>query len=116
MVGGEIYVRKIPSMKVTDIARAIAEHARHEIVGVRPGEKLHEQMIGSQDAPYTYEYADYYKILPAIHEWSGDPARINGGKKVAPDFTYCSDNNPEWMTIEALRDWIRHNGSRIGKA
>lgn len=115
MVGGEIYVKKIPSMKVVDIARAVAPHAHQEIIGIRPGEKLHEQMIGADDAPYTFEYSDHYKILPAIHEWSLDPARINDGVKVRPDFLYCSDNNPEWMTVEMLRRWIEQNQTRIGQ-
>ncbi len=115
MVGGEIYVKRIPSMKITDIARAIAPEARHEIIGVRPGEKLHEQMIGVDDAPYTYEYPGHYKILPAIHEWSSDPARINDGVRVAADFSYRSDNNPQWMTPEALRAWIEENRDRIGR-
>ncbi len=115
MVGGEIYVKKIPSMKVTDIARAVAPEARHEIVGIRPGEKLHEQMIGYEDAPHTYEYDDYYKILPAIHNWSVDPTRINGGTKVSPEFTYRSDNNADWMTLGALRTWIEQNRDKIGK-
>ncbi|TCV84256.1 UDP-N-acetylglucosamine 4,6-dehydratase (inverting) [Sulfurirhabdus autotrophica] len=114
MVGGEIYVKKIPSMKVTDIARAVAPDAHHEVVGIRPGEKLHEQMLGTEDALHTYEYPDHFKILPAIHNWSNDPARINGGKKVAEDFTYCSDNNAEWMSVEALRTWIEHNRNKIG--
>jgi len=115
MVGGEIYVKKIPSMKMTDVARAIAPNASHEIVGIRPGEKLHEQMIGIEDALYTFEYADYYKILPSIHNWSQDPKRINGGKLVAPDFTYCSDSNTDWMSIETLRVWIEQNIENIGK-
>lgn len=115
MVGGEIYVKKIPSMKVTDIALAVAPEARHNIVGIRPGEKLHEQMIGVEDALHTYEYSDYFKILPAIHQWSSDPERINGGVKVASDFTYASDTNPEWMSIEALRDWIGQNRGKVGK-
>jgi UDP-N-acetylglucosamine 4,6-dehydratase/5-epimerase len=115
MVGGEIYVKKIPSIKMTDVARSIAPNAGHEIIGIRPGEKLHEQMIGSEDAPHTYEYADHYKILPAIHNWSQDPLRINGGKLVAPDFTYCSDNNTDWMSIETLRAWIEDNRDKIGK-
>jgi len=115
MVGGEIYVKKIPSMKVTDIARAIAPDARHDVVGIRPGEKLHEQMIGSEDVHYTYEYPEHYKILPAIHNWSADPARIGDGQKVAPDFTYCSDNNPDWMSIETLQAWIKQNSDRVGK-
>lgn len=115
MVGGEIYVRKIPSMKVTDIACAVAPAARHEIVGIRPGEKLHEQMVAAEDAPHTYEYADHYKILPAINNWSQDPVRINEGRPVAPDFTYSSDNNPEWMSIEALTAWIGQNREKIGR-
>lgn len=114
MVGGEIYVKKIPSMKVTDIANAISPNSKHEIIGIRPGEKLHEQMISAEDAPHTYEYDGYFKILPAIHEWSQDPARINGGKLVSPDFSYTSDNNMEWMSIESLREWVTLNRSKIG--
>lgn len=114
MLGGEIYVKKIPSMKITDIAQAVAPASRHEIIGVRPGEKLHEQMIGFEDAPYTYEYDEHFKILPAIHGWSNDPYRINGGTLVSPDFTYCSDNNSEWMTVEDLRVWIEANRAKIG--
>lgn len=115
MIGGEIYVKKIPSMKVTDIAQAVAPDAQHEIIGIRPGEKLHEQMIGLEDAPHTYEYQDYYKILPAIHQWSEDPNRINNGVKVNPAFTYSSDNNPEWMSINVLRNWIAQNQEKIGR-
>ena len=114
MVGGEIYVKKIPSMKVIDIAQAVAPTARHEIVGIRPGEKLHEQMIGTEDAPYTYEYPEHYKVLPAIHNWSSDPIRINDGVLVRPDFTYSSDNNPEWMTSDSLRAWIKKYLTTIG--
>jgi len=115
MVGGEIYVKKIPSMKVTDIARAVAPDARHDIIGIRPGEKLHEQMIATEDALHTYEYADHFKILPAIHNWSQDPKRINDGKKVTPNFTYCSDNNPDWMSTDTLRAWIEQNREKVGK-
>ena len=61
MKGGEIYIKKIPSMKVTDIAKAVSEDVKQEITGIRPGEKLHEQMIGIEDAPYTYEYPDHFK-------------------------------------------------------
>jgi UDP-N-acetylglucosamine 4,6-dehydratase/5-epimerase len=115
MVGGEIYVKKIPSMKISEIAEAAAPGARHEIVGIRPGEKLHEQMIGIEDAPHTYDYSDYYKILPAIHQWSDDPARINGGIKVAAEFNYRSDNNADWMSVQSLKDWIELNREKIGK-
>ena len=115
MVGGEIYVKKIPSMKVTDIAKAIAPAAEHEIVGIRPGEKLHEQMIGIEDAPHTYEYSGHYKILPAIHNWSSDEARINDGIPVGHDFNYSSDNNKEWMSIDTLLTWIKKNREKVGR-
>ena len=115
MVGGEIYVKKIPSMKMTDVAVATVPHAIHDIIGIRPGEKLHEQMVGQEDAPHTYEYAEHYKVLPAIHNWSHDPKRINGGLLVPPNFTYSSDNNTEWMSIASLRTWIEQNRHRIGK-
>ena len=115
MVGGEIYVKKIPSMKMSDVALATVPNALHDIIGIRPGEKLHEQMVGQEDAPYTYEYAEHYKVLPAIHNWSLDPKRISGGRLVPPNFTYCSDNNTEWMSIASLRTWIEQNRSRIGK-
>ena len=115
MVGGEIYVKNIPSMKVTDIARAVAPDVRQDIVGVRPGEKLHEQMIGFEDALYTCEYKDYCKILPAIYKWSEDPERINGGGEVAPDCTYCLNSNVDWMSLETLRDWIRQSRDKLGK-
>lgn len=114
MIGGEIYVKKIPSMTITDIAKAVAPDAVHQIVGIRPGEKMHEQMIGPEDAPHTFAYPEHYKILPAIHNWSRDPERINEGRQVAPDFTYSSDNNTEWMGVAALRRWIDANRSKIG--
>ncbi len=114
MKGGEIYVKKIPSMKVTDIASAISNTAKQVEVGKRPGEKLHEQMIGGEDAQYTYEYPDYFKILPSINAWHHDPERIKDGIKVDDDFTYCSDDNKEWMTVETLKKWIDKNQKYIG--
>ena len=114
MVGGEIYVKKIPSMTLLDIAKAVEPTAKLNIVGIRPGEKLHEQMIGEEDARYTYEYDGYYKILPAIHSWSEDSARINGGILVPLDFTYSSLNNPVWMSVDELRGWIKNNKEKIG--
>ena len=114
MVGGEIYVKKIPSMKVTDIARVVAPDARHEIVGIRPGEKLHEQMIGIEDAPFTYEYDEHFKILPAINNWADDPVRIKQGRKVTEDFVYTSDLNPDWMGEPALAEWISAHREKIG--
>jgi UDP-N-acetylglucosamine 4,6-dehydratase (inverting) len=107
MVGGEIYVKKIPSMKLVDIAQAVSETAKQEIIGIRPGEKLHEQMIGVEDATFTYEYKNHFKILPQIHEWAVDPYRIKDGVSVRESFSYLSDNNTEWMTIEELKMWIK---------
>ncbi|MDC0863390.1 UDP-N-acetylglucosamine 4,6-dehydratase (inverting) [Candidatus Pelagibacter sp.] len=115
MSGGEIYVKKIPSMKVTDIARTIAPNSKFEIIGIRPGEKIHEQMIGEEDSYTTYEYSDYFKILPQINEWGKDKKRIRNGRKVKKGFTYSSDNNSHWMTKSELRTWIKNNKDYIGK-
>jgi UDP-N-acetylglucosamine 4,6-dehydratase/5-epimerase len=114
MKGGEIYVKKIPSMKVIDVALAVNENTKQEEVGIRPGEKLHEQMIGIEDALYTYEYPGYFKILPSINDWAKDEARIGDGIRVPEDFTYTSDNNKEWMKISELQDWIESNKKKIG--
>jgi FlaA1/EpsC-like NDP-sugar epimerase len=114
MEGGEIYVKKIPSMKVTDLARVVAPEAAHKVVGIRPGEKLHEQMISREDAHYTYEYPEHFKILPVINNWSSDPARIKDGKKVTEDFYYASDNNSVWMSGTELQSWIDVNREKIG--
>ena len=115
MKGGEIYVKKIPSMKVTEMAKAVDPTAKQKVVGVRPGEKLHEQMIGEEDEPYTYEYKEHFKILPSINGWGDDPERIANGIKVEKGFTYTSDNNKQWMDIETLRNWIDANRHKIGK-
>ena len=114
MVGGEIYVKKIPSMKITDIAKVITPKAKHKIIGIRPGEKLHEQMISNDDSYSTYEYEDYYKILPMINEWGVDNFRIKRGKKVPEGFVYKSDSNKEWMTKTELKKWIDKNKYYIG--
>ena len=114
MIGGEIYVKKIKSMKIIDIAKAINPDAKFPIIGVRPGEKLHEQMISIDDAPYTYEYDDYYKILPAINNWNNDKQRIKSGKLVDQSFSYSSDLNTEWMSKSDLLDWINLNKKYIG--
>lgn len=114
MVGGEIYVKKIPSMKIIELARAIAPEARIDFVGIRPGEKLHEQMISPEDSFYTYEYAQHYKILPAIHNWDTTTERIKNGVKVAEGFEYASHNNPEWMGMAELQAWVEANRHKIG--
>ena len=115
MVGGEIYVKKIPSMSVVDLARALAPQCKLEVVGIRPGEKLHEQMIGEEDAHYTFEYPEHYKILPVINDWSTSAERIKDGVKVLETFTYRSDNNTEWMSASELMDWVNNNRAYIGR-
>ena len=114
MQGGEIYVKKIPSMNILDIANATLASAKHKVIGIRPGEKIHEQMIGLEDAPHTYAYEDHFKILPMIHNWSADPMRIKNGTKVPENFTYTSDNNTEWMTVAELQQWVNANRIKIG--
>ncbi len=109
--GGEIYVRKIPSMRVVDIAAAINPVNKLNVVGVRPGEKIHEQMIVLEDAPCTFEYKEYYKIIPNHEGWHNDEDRVGDGKRVDPTFYYSSQTNKEWLSKEALQEWItRHVG------
>lgn len=110
MRGGEIYVKKIPSMRVVDIAEAIRPNEEIEIVGIRPGEKVHEQMIGEEDSRTTFEYENYFKILPNFNGWASDPARIMDGTPVREGFIYSSDNNSEWMKKEDLLDWVAKSG------
>ena len=114
MSGGEIYVKKIPSMNILDIANAVCDSSQHEIIGIRPGEKIHEQMIGIEDSPYTYEYPSFYKILPMIHNWHLDPKRISSGKLVPAGFSYVSNTNIDWMSVGDLRSWIQANYNKIG--
>ena len=104
--GGEIFVPKIPSYRITDVAEAIAPGARHEIVGIRPGEKLHEEMITPTDALATAEFGDYYVILPSTPLW--DEARFIAtsgtapGRRVAEDFHYNSGTNEDFLTRETI--------------
>jgi len=114
MVGGEVYVKKIPSMKIIDLARVIAPECSQQIIGIRPGEKIHEQMIGAEDSNYTFEYKNFYKILPAINKWDQDSKRIKDGIKVPEGFVYASDNNSSWMSDEELHNWINTNREKIG--
>lgn len=114
MEGGEIYVKKIPSMKITDLATVVAPDACQEVVGIRPGEKLHEQMISVEDALHTYEYPEYFKILPAINGWDTCEKRIKDGKRMPEGFSYTSDNNTEWMQPAELKAWIDANREKIG--
>lgn len=98
MRGGEIYVPKIPSMKVTDLARAIAPDLPVKFIGIRPGEKLHEIMVSSDDARNTVELHDRYVIRPAFRAWEEDQTPIEGGTPVPENFNYSSDTNTEWLS------------------
>ena len=104
MHGGEIFVPKIPSMKVIDLARAIAPECRLEIVGIRPGEKLHEVMIPGDESRTTFEYDTHYVIAPAFHEWTTFDHAANSGRRVADGFTYSSAANDHWLTVDELRE------------
>jgi UDP-N-acetylglucosamine 4,6-dehydratase len=107
MRGGEVFVPKIPSLRITDLARAIAPECRTEVVGVRPGEKLHEIMISEDDARQTIEHDDYYAILPAIHPWDTQKYITENGGRPCPDgFCYSSDKNTQWLSTEELRKMI----------
>ena len=114
MEGGEIYVKKIPSMNICDIATAVDSKAEQVEIGIRPGEKLHEAMISPEDSYYTYEYLEHFKILPQICTWSSIEQRIKGGKKVPEGFSYTSDNNTNWMSISELQKWIEDNKEKVG--
>jgi UDP-N-acetylglucosamine 4,6-dehydratase/5-epimerase len=101
MRGGEIFVPKIPSMRVIDLAKAIAPECEIEIVGIRPGEKLHEAMITEDDARHTVEFDTYYVIQPEFPWWSRES--VEGGKPLPEEFKYTSDTNTQWLTVEELR-------------
>ncbi len=104
MSGGEIFVPKIPSMKIMDLVQAIAPECETRIVGIRPGEKLHEVMVPEDDAHHTLEYNDYYAILPTFYDWDAQEyMQKNGGKPCPDGFRYSSDTNTRWLTIEELR-------------
>jgi len=105
--GGELFVPKIPSMNIMDLVAAIAPEAKIEIIGIRPGEKLHEMMISRDDAMNTVEFEDHYVIQPAMPWWDGVAYKaISGGRPVNRDFEYSSDRNSVWLTKEALQRFI----------
>jgi UDP-N-acetylglucosamine 4,6-dehydratase len=107
MTGGEIFVPKIPSMKIVDLANAIAPECSIDFVGIRPGEKIHEVMVPRDDARHTLEYDDYYVILPAFHDWDARQyIEINGGMPCPDGFQYSSDTNIQWLSIQQLREMI----------
>jgi UDP-N-acetylglucosamine 4,6-dehydratase len=104
MEGGEIFVPKIPSMNIMELARAIAPECRTEVVGIRPGEKLHEVMVPRGDGRSTIEFADRYVILHAFHDWNADAyTRLKGGDRCSEEFSYSSDANSRWLTTDELK-------------
>lgn len=104
MRGGELFVPKIPSMRITDLVRAIAPECRTRVIGIRPGEKLHEILVSEDDARHTVEFDNYYAILPATHSWDiDDYATENGGRPCPDGLCYSSDKNTRWLTVEELR-------------
>ena len=105
MQGGELYVKKIPSMKMPDLAKAIAPNLKLKEIGIRPGEKIHEQMITKDDAQNTIEFKDYYIILPQMN-FSDIVYNYPNAKPVAPDFEYHSGNNDSWLTVEDMKKLI----------
>jgi UDP-N-acetylglucosamine 4,6-dehydratase/5-epimerase len=105
--GGELYVPKIPSYRILDVAEAIGPECKKDIIGIRPGEKVHEEMITASDSFYTYDLGKYYTIIPSMPKWSLDKfiATFNA-VKVPVGFTYNSGENTEWETVETMRDLI----------
>jgi UDP-N-acetylglucosamine 4,6-dehydratase/5-epimerase len=110
MRGGEIFVPRVPSYRITDVAKAVAPECRLEVVGIRPGEKLHEEMITPSDSFRTAEFAEHFVILPSSPLWDEDDyLRASAGHFVQPGFHYESGTNRDWLTVEQIRDLVsRH--------
>jgi UDP-N-acetylglucosamine 4,6-dehydratase len=106
MQGGEVFVPKIPSMRVADLARAIAPESRLERIGIRPGEKLHEVLISEDEARHTLELEDLFVVEPPDELWFGHGWE-KVGRSLPEGFRYASDNNPSWLTIEEIREMVR---------
>lgn len=105
--GGEIFVPKIPSYRITDVAQAVAPNCRHEIVGIRPGEKLHEEMVTETDAINTIEFKDYFVILPSMELWDLKRfSQVFDGHRCLADFAYNSGTNTQWLSVEQIRSLI----------
>ena len=107
MIGGELFVPKIPSYRILDVARAIAPDARYEFIGIRPGEKLHEVMVPQDEARNTLEFDDHFVIQPMHFWWQGEAELLGrGAKKCAPDFHYSSESNDQWLSADQLRELV----------
>jgi UDP-N-acetylglucosamine 4,6-dehydratase len=108
--GGEIFIPKIPSYRITDVATAVAPDCKQEVIGIRPGEKIHEEMITSSDSFYTYDLGKYYTILPSVPNFKIEEyINFFSAKKVTEGFSYDSGTNTEWETVESLRELIKNH-------
>jgi UDP-N-acetylglucosamine 4,6-dehydratase len=107
MRGGELFVPKIPSARIVDVARVMAPEAQIEIIGIRPGEKLHEILIPEDEARHTLEFADYFIIQPDFPYWArGEHPQRDGGTPCPDGFSYISANNPQWLSDEGIRQLV----------
>lgn len=109
MIGGEIFVKKIPSMNICEIASAIAPEADQEVVGIRPGEKLHEQMISTEDSPFTFDLGGHYVVVPPINRFQAELSEKLHGSLVEENFEYRSNTNVDWLSKEKFADWLAKN-------
>lgn len=118
MWGGEIFVPKLPSYRIGDVAAAIGPECRLEIVGIRPGEKLHEEMITETDALNSLEFASYFVILPSLEQWDvAAYASEFGGAKCAPEFSYNSGTNTAWLSVDDIKSLVgKHMGQELAAA
>ena len=106
MESGEIFIPKIPSMKIVDLAKVVCPKCKQKVVGIRPGEKLHEVLVGKDESRNVLEYEDYFVICPSFPFWTKKRFGKNGGRKVREEFEYASNNNKKWLTVEQLRRMI----------
>ena len=110
MVGSEIFVRQIPSINITELAKTIGPDCSLKEIGLRPGEKLHEQLISADESSFTYKFDKYYKILSPLNGWNECKKRVSGGKRVNEGFVYSSEKNSEWLSNGSLKKWIDASG------
>ena len=102
---------KYTNDKIIDLAKLIAPECTLKEIGLRPGEKLHEQLISSDESAFTYEFKDYFKILSPLNGWDACKSRIKGGEKVSKDFVYTSDKNQDWLRNESLKNWLNEKNN-----
>ena len=114
MVGGEIFVPKVPSVRVVDLARVIGSDCRHEVIGIRPGEKLHEVLVPEDDARLTLEFPDYYLIQPSHQFWNPKNYSDGTGRPCPDGFKYTSDSNTSWLTNDEIRALVKEVAAELG--